>query len=116
MLALVAAAHPEAAQDAAGDLASHPVVGLWQGNGGWNPVPGAPDWGFAINHPDRTFINWRGLNVGTALGIWRPTGERTAEAVSIWKDTDPSPGPHRGWARRRSASPSRSSRPPARTS
>jgi hypothetical protein len=36
-------------------------------------------------------MTWGGLNVGAALGIWRPTWERTAEVLFIWQDTDPFP-------------------------
>jgi hypothetical protein len=86
-LALASTVRHAAAQDAA--MATHPVVGLWQHNGG---PPDAPDWAFKLFHADGTYVYWGGLNVGAALGIWRPTGERTAEMLEIWRDTDPSPG------------------------
>ena len=80
-----------AAQDAATEIAKHPVVGLWQYDGGFGTVPGAPDWCFSIYHADGTYLTWGGLNVGAALGLWRPTGERTGEVLFVWTDTDPFP-------------------------
>jgi len=87
----LATARPADAQDAASEMASHPVVGLWQFNGGFSPIPGAPDWAFHIFHADGTFVMWGGLNVGAALGLWRPTGGRAGEVMFIWRDTDPFP-------------------------
>jgi len=72
-------------------LADHPIVGLWQYDGGFGPLQGGRDWTYEIFHADGTYVAWGGLNVGAALGIWRPTGERTAEVLFIWQDTDPFP-------------------------
>ena len=89
-LALGATGRPAAGQDAG--TATHPIVGLWQYDSGWPPQPGDPDWAFQIFHADGTFTTWGGLNIGTALGIWRSTGERTGELIIIWRDTDPNLG------------------------
>jgi len=88
-LGLALAARGAAAQDAAADMATHPLVGLWQYDSGWPPKAGDPDWAFVIYHADGTSTTWGGLNIGVAQGIWRPTGERTAETLWIWRDTDP---------------------------
>ena len=76
-----------AARDVGGDLAAHPVVGLWQ-----NAVTGTGGmpWTFSVYHADGTYHEWNGLKLGSALGIWRPTGERTADLLFIYQDTDPS--------------------------
>ncbi len=88
-LALANSAHPTAAQDTAA-MASHPVVGLWQTDA---RDPGnAPEWQFEVFHADGTYVRWGGLAIGAALGIWRPTGEHTAEVLLVWRDTDPFPG------------------------
>jgi hypothetical protein len=84
-LALAATARPASAQDAAAEMAHHPLVGLWQNWVGDEPMP----WTFSIYHADGTYLEWNSLNVGAALGIWRPTGERTAESLYIYRDTDP---------------------------
>jgi hypothetical protein len=74
-------------QGATADMADHPVVGLWQ-----NAVTGTGGmpWTFSVYHADGTYHEWNGLKLGSALGIWRPTGERTADLVFIYQDTDPS--------------------------
>ena len=90
-LALAATARPAAAQDAATEMATHPLVGLWIFNGAVDPSQG-PEWMFELYHADGTYVNWNGLNAGAALGIWRPTGARTAEVLLIYIDTDPFPG------------------------
>src|SRR5688572_15530999 len=87
-LALAAGTRGAAAQDAAADTASHPIVGLWQ------EVAGGPDavqmpWLFSIFHADGTYQSWNGLDSGAALGIWRSTGERTVELLCVYQDTDP---------------------------
>jgi hypothetical protein len=84
-LALAATAHPAAAQEGAGDLASHPLVGLWQ-----LPIigPDAPvsPWAFQVYHADGTMSSWNaGLTAGV-LGLWRPTGERTADVLWVTQD------------------------------
>lgn len=89
-LALSTGGQAKAVQETS--MADHPIVGLWQFDGGFPSNPGDPDWTFEIFHADGTFLTWGGLQVGTGLGIWRPTGERTAELLLVWRDTDPFPG------------------------
>jgi len=90
-LGLALAARPAAAQDATPDMAAHPLVGLWQFNGALDPAQG-PSPGFETYHADGTYFSWGGPDTGAAVGIWRPTGERTAEALWIATDIDPSLG------------------------
>lgn len=71
-LALAAAARGAATQEAAAEMAAHPLVGLWMFDG--------------------TDVNGNGLNAGAAPGLWQPTGARTAEVLQIFRDTDPFPG------------------------
>lgn len=85
----LAAARPAAAQDAAAEMAKHPIVGFWQLDSGPNPPTGRR-FDFLLIHADGTHNDWNGLAAGSALGIWRPTGERTADFLSIYLDTDPS--------------------------
>ena len=74
-----------AAQEGAGDLAVHPMVGLWQ-----LPIIGpdatASPWAFQVYHADGTMSSWNaGLTAGV-LGLWRPTGERTADVLWVMQD------------------------------
>jgi hypothetical protein len=82
------AARPAAAQEAATDMAKHPVVGFWQ-NRVTGPDAATMPWTFSLYHADGTYHEWNGLDAGAALGIWRPAGERTAELLFIYQDTDP---------------------------
>ena len=79
------------ARAASADMATHPVVGLWQFNGTPDPASG-PQPGFETYHADGTYFTWGGLNTGSAQGLWRPTGARTAEVLWVAIDTDPFPG------------------------
>jgi len=83
LLGLVAATGQSMiAQDATPDamtaMASHPVVGTWQQHDLESPAAT----GFVVFHADGTVVGTRRYR-GVALGIWRPTGERTAELVLI---------------------------------
>jgi hypothetical protein len=74
---------PTAAQDASptgmAATTAHPVVGVWDSTGG---LEGETFPFLAIFHADGTYMEiypW-----GTILmGVWRPTGERTAEATAV---------------------------------
>ena len=84
-LTLATTARQASAQDAAAEMASHPLVGLWQ-----LPIigPDAPvsPWAFQIYHADGTMSSWNaGLTAGV-LGLWRPTGERTADVMWVMQD------------------------------
>lgn len=63
-----------------------PLVGAWQ----WNAYPDNPESAtFAIFHADGTYVEWQPVG-GTAIGIWRTTGERTYDLLFVFPDTDPS--------------------------
>src|SRR4051794_18080473 len=85
--ALATTTRHASAQDAAA-MANHPFVGFWQ----LDPDPNSPTGhktGFTLVHADGTTTHWGGLGDGAALGIWRPTGERTADSLGIFMDIDP---------------------------
>jgi len=90
-VAVAAHAAHASAQGASADVATHPVVGLWQFHGTPDPALG-PQPGFETYHADGTYFTWGGLNTGCAQGLWRPTGDRTAEVLWVAIDTDPFPG------------------------
>ena len=72
-----------AAQDSTPDaLASHPVVGLWRfTNGeGEDTFPS-----LGIFHADGTYVEDYPDASSFSLGLWRPTGERSAE-VTIYQN------------------------------
>ncbi|MCD6030248.1 MAG: hypothetical protein K0S78_2422 [Thermomicrobiales bacterium] len=81
------------------DMASHPVVGAWR----WKNGPGDPiPYTFAIFHDDGTYTEVTN-GVGTGIGAWQPTGERTLDLTAFFQDTDPSvegfaPGTITVWA------------------
>jgi len=72
-------------------METHPVVGLWQFIGGEQPTQ-EPSPGFEIFHADGTYVTWGDLDTGGGVGIWRPTGERTADALWIFEDIAPATG------------------------
>lgn len=72
------AARGAAAQDAATDLAVHPIVGAWQPVGD----PATPDdRSFIAFHSDGTFTTVHAI-AGPGIGVWRATGERTGELTA----------------------------------
>jgi hypothetical protein len=73
------------------DLALHPIVGLWQFDASLDPALG-PLPTFELFHGDGTYTSWGGPDAGTTLGLWRSTGERTAEVLRIATETDAFPG------------------------
>ncbi len=87
-MALAATAQHASAQDSAPTMDAHPIVGLWQ-NKTTGPGSDVMPWTFSQFHADGTYLEWNGLGAGTALGIWRPAGERTADLLFIYRDTDP---------------------------
>jgi hypothetical protein len=89
-LLLVVAADPLAlAQDATPTAtADHPVVGAW-----WTandaPGPGVAT-AYAVFHADGTYLEVD-PNIGVGVGVWRATGERSAELTYVFQDIDPEP-------------------------
>ncbi len=78
-----------AAQDATpAALAAHPFVGTWR----WDNDPTDPaDDSYGIFSADGSYLEvTKPTNVGVGVGTWIPTGERTADALTIFQDTDPS--------------------------
>ena len=78
-----------AAQDATPtDRSDHPIVGAWH----WDNDPADPaDDSYGIFHADGTYLEvTKTTNVGTGIGAWKATGERSADVLTIFQDTDPS--------------------------
>jgi PKD repeat protein len=67
--------------------AGSPLVGTWQ----WGPAVGVsePVW-FGIFHADGTYMDWNQV-AGAGIGLWRMTGERTFDLVTVATDANPSP-------------------------
>jgi hypothetical protein len=68
--------------------AEHPVVGAW-----WTandaPGPGVAT-AYALFHADGTYLEVD-PNIGVGVGVWRATGERSAELTYVFQDIDPEP-------------------------
>ena len=89
-LALAASTRQVSAQDAAADLANHPMVGAWLVAG-----PRGPS--MTIVHPNGTWMD-AGLAAGpgpngttfnsTAVGTWEPYGERGIHFTAVQSQTD----------------------------
>jgi hypothetical protein len=63
-------------------MADHPVVGAWQ----WLNNPADPtNVSFSIFHADGTYAETNALG-DVAIGVWRPTGERTADLTVVHQD------------------------------
>jgi hypothetical protein len=74
----------EATPGVTASMADHPVVGSWR----WTNDPQDPfPYTYAIFHDDGTYQEVGGHD--TAIGVWQPTGERTAEIASVFQDIDP---------------------------
>ena len=81
------------AQDATSTATTGPsLIGAWQ----WNSFPaeeevccGPEPASFAIFHADGTYSEWQPVG-GASIGVWRMTGERTADLVFVFPDIDPS--------------------------
>lgn len=90
--AVVISRLPAAAQEATPDatdlmaMATHPLVGAWQ----WSNNPGDPlaSYTYAIFHDDGTYTEYDPA-LGVGIGVWRPTGERTADLTIVFQDIDP---------------------------
>ena len=67
---------------------NHPVVGAW-----WtaNDAPGpGVETAHALFHADGTYLEVD-PNIGVGVGVWRATGERSAELTYVFQDIDPEP-------------------------
>jgi hypothetical protein len=73
------------AQDAA--PVDHPVVGAWVFDTDAADPANAPS--YAAFHADGTYVEVHPL-VGVGVGVWRATGERTADLTIVFQDVDPS--------------------------
>lgn len=73
-----------AAQDAQSAMATHPVVGTWW----WENISDDPfDDSYAVFQADGTYVEATSY-IGTGIGSWVPTGERTADLIIIFQDTE----------------------------
>jgi hypothetical protein len=69
-VALAATARSAAAQDAATEMAKHPIVGGWKGiNAPIDPIATT----YALFHADGTNLEVT-VGAGTGVGVWRATG------------------------------------------
>jgi hypothetical protein len=67
-------------------LASHPVVGAWRVDTDADDPANQPS--YAIFHADGSYLEFH-PTVGTGIGVWASTGERTADLTVIFADLDP---------------------------
>jgi hypothetical protein len=92
LLGVVVVGHPTrdaVAQDTTpADLADHPVVGAWVFD--TDAADPANALSYAAFHADGTYVEVHPL-VGVGVGVWRPTGERTADLTIVFQDIDPTP-------------------------
>ena len=74
-----------AAQDASSSTtAGHPVVGAWF----WENSSTDPfDDSFAIFHADGTYVEETPY-IGTGIGVWEATGERSADLIIVFQDIE----------------------------
>jgi len=95
LLGLLASGVSTRAQDATPDVmtakmatATHPIVGAWQ----WDNDPDNPGTqiSYAVFHADGTAVEI-GTGGGIDVGLWEPTGERTADVSFFFADVEPHP-------------------------
>lgn len=70
------------------DFAQHPVVGAWR----WSNLSedADADVSYGVYHADGTYLEtFRTL--GTAIGSWKATGERTADLTYVFQDLSEDP-------------------------
>ena len=85
----------EATPDTAADIdqpdapamATHPIVGTWR----WDNDPADPaDDSYGIFAADGSYLEvTKPTNVGIGIGSWIPTGDRTADVITVYQDVDP---------------------------
>jgi hypothetical protein len=88
-----AAAHPAVAQEGAGDLATHPLVGTWavMAPDGVIPQFHGPDGSVVVAYPPNYVDPTLGLTFhGPGLGQWEADGERSAHFAAIQAVSDAS--------------------------
>jgi hypothetical protein len=95
LLGLLASGGSTRAQDATPDpmtammaMATHPIVGAWE----WDNDPDHPgtEISYALFHADGTYVEI-GTDGQVDLGVWEPTGERTADVTFFFADVEPDP-------------------------
>jgi hypothetical protein len=80
------------AQDAGSELSAHPLVGAWRVTSDpTEPNASGPvDPSFYVFHADGIALTSTPV-AGVGVGVWRPTGERTADRSVSYVDLDPDP-------------------------
>ncbi len=76
------------AQEATPAMADHPVVGGWNWENDMGDGTSLST--YAAFHPDGTYVESFGED-GTDIGVWKPTGARTADLTLYSADVDPDP-------------------------
>jgi hypothetical protein len=69
-------------------MANHPVVGGWRWENDMGD--GTSLFTYAAFHPDGTYVESFGAD-GADIGVWKPTGPRTADLTLYSADGDPDP-------------------------
>ena len=69
-------------------MATHPIVGAWE----WDNDPDHPgtEISYAVFHADGTYVEI-GTDGGIDVGLWEPTGARTADVTFFFADVEPDP-------------------------
>src|SRR5829696_1215592 len=75
---------PVRAQESGSDMTAHPLVGAWRVTND----PAEPS--YYVFHADGTALTSTAV-AGVGVGVWRPTGERTADRSVWYVDLDPNP-------------------------
>ncbi len=79
-------------ESASAAMAGHPVVGLWCWDLAHMIPAGARS--YAVFHADGTFVDANPF-LTTGVGVWRATGERTADLVIYYQDAGTDAGGNR---------------------
>jgi hypothetical protein len=84
--------NPVRAQDVGSELSAHPLVGAWRvTNDPAEPNSSEPaEPSYYVFHADGTALTSTAV-AGVGVGVWRPTGERTADRSVWYVDLDPDP-------------------------
>jgi hypothetical protein len=76
-------AQTQDATPAAMTVADHPIVGVWRYQ---NPPEDLVPVSYGTYHADGTYFEVSGKDIG--VGVWEPTGARTAELILFYQDID----------------------------